>query len=83
MISHTQKHPHFAHATSQPADQSCKKSMLFSSPKKNYKIFSPTLQKKLKHPSHNPQLTSIWIGYDYTQTHTATGQGRRRASANS
>ena len=82
MISHTQKHTHFAAAASPSADQSCKKSMLFASPKKNFKIFSPTLQKKLKHPTHNPRLTGTLTCYNFTQMNTATGHERRRASAN-
>lgn len=83
MISHAQKHTHFAAATSLPTDQSCKKSMLFANPKKNFKIFSPTLQKKLKHPIHNPRHTNTLTGYDFIQMDTVTGHGRRRASANS
>ena len=82
MISHPQKHTHFAAATSLTADQSCKKSMLFASPKKNFKIFSPTLQKKLKPLTHNPRLIGTLTGYDFRQTNTATGHERRRASAN-
>ena len=39
--------------------------MLFASPKKNFKIFSPTLQKKLKHPTHNQRLTGTLTGYDF------------------
>jgi hypothetical protein len=80
MISQTPKHTHFAAATSRPADQSSKKSMLFASPKKNFKFFSPTLQKKLKHPTHNPRQTGTLTGYDFAQTDTATGNERRRAS---
>ncbi len=83
MQSADPKSKHIAKAAQANATtKALSKSLLFATPKKNFKIFSPTLQKKLKHPTHNPRLTRIWTGYGFSQTDTATRHGRRRASAN-
>jgi len=48
-------HTHLQAATSQPTAQSLQKSVP-APPKKNFKIFFSTLQKKLKQPTHKPTM---------------------------
>jgi hypothetical protein len=48
-------HTHLQAATSRSTDPSLQKSVP-AQPKKNFKIFFPTLQKKLKHPTPKPTM---------------------------
>jgi hypothetical protein len=52
-MSQRNSHTHLQAASSQRTDQSLQKSVP-AQPKKNFKIFFPALQKKLKHPTRKP-----------------------------
>lgn len=55
--SPSQKHTHFAAALSNHTCQSCKKSMLFTDPRRISKYFSHRFTKNLNHPTHKPTDT--------------------------
>jgi hypothetical protein len=54
-ISHRTGVSTFAIRTNQRTDQKLQKSFHLTAPRKNFKIFFPTLQKKIKNATHNRQ----------------------------
>jgi hypothetical protein len=78
----SQKNTLLQAATSQPTKQSLQESIFSPTQEKLKNKKSSHLQKNKTSQPHNPQQTSTLTGYDFTQTDTATGHGRRRASAN-
>ena len=65
-----------------PKTKAAKRVCFFPTQEKLKNKKFPPLQKNKTSPPHSPRQTIILTGYDFTQTDTATGHGRRRASAN-
>jgi hypothetical protein len=83
MKTYPQKNTLLQAATSQPTKQSFQESIFSPTQEKLKNKKNPSLQKNKTSPTHNPRQTSTLTGYDIMQMGGLTGQGRRRASANS
>jgi hypothetical protein len=83
MKSPNTKNTHLQAATSQPTKQSLQESIFSPSQEKLKNKKNPTLQKNKTSLPHNPRQTSTLTDYNFMQMNGLTGQGRRRASANS
>ncbi len=70
-------------ATSQPTKQSLQESIFSSTQEKLKNKKFPSLQKNKTSLPHNLRQTSTLTAYSIVQIDGLTGQGRRRASANS
>ena len=73
----------FCSRFNQPTDQSCKKSMLFSTQDKIVFKKFPSLQKNKNTQTLNPRQTRTIKGFCLTQTDLHLDTNNRRASANS
>ena len=70
-------------ATSQPTKQSLQESIFSPTQEKLKNKKFPSLQKNKTSQPHNLRQTGTLTGYSIVQMDGLTGQGRRRASANS